>query len=417
MAAAIAPCGLMLAFVCTGVSAEGPVGPSAAGDARLQDHATDDWTPERMESAEPSPLRRPQPPEVPEGNGARSAAQQQQEEERGNAGYAPGWEPSGEELQPEPDWFYEITPPGDPSYSVPQADSVARHGSPPQAPDDYGRYAPFQRWSWFGDYLQYPVSTVGKLFYRQNGQDRVCTASVIQRNTIATAGHCVHDGSGRDRGGSASIVFCPSYAEAGVNPNLGCWPAVTWRTSEAWYNDGNLDRDYACVVLAPGGTVIADSVGHVTGWLGRAWNWPARNAVFQWGYPAGPPFTGNRIITTVSTEWYEVDMVPGDGQRSKYIGSDQTGGSSGGPWWLNMTHPDSAKEIDDTDDSPLTDPPGLVTSTPLINGVVSHSRCQGLCTAETEFSQELGSPPFRSTEDDPDESEDVFQACFVAGGI
>jgi hypothetical protein len=136
--------------------------------------------------------------------------------------------------------------------------------------------------------------------------------------------------------------------------------------------------------------------------------------VFQWGYPGAPPFTGNRIIATVSTEWYEVDIAPADKQKSKYIGSDQNGGSSGGPWMLGMAHLDGTKEAPDTDQSSVTDPTGL---TPWIYGVVSHSRCLGPCSPETIFTQELGSPPFRSSEVDVDESEDVFHACFVAGGI
>ena len=226
VAIAIAPSVLMLSLSSGGAFADGPVGPPSEG-AILQDKAAEDWTPERMERAVPPPLRRPMPTEVPEG--AAPSAAEEEEEEQGNPGYAPGWEPSSDEPQPDPDTFYEISP-GDPLSFAPKADGVARHGSPPSKPTDFARYAPFQRWTWFGDYLMYPISTVGKLFFRQNGQDRVCTAAVIQRNTIATAGHCIHDGSGSDSGGSSNIVFCPSFNEAGPNPNLGCWPAVTCKT-------------------------------------------------------------------------------------------------------------------------------------------------------------------------------------------
>ena len=41
---------------------------------------------------------------------------------------------------------------------------------PPGFPTDYINYAPFQRWSWFGKYLTYPTSTVGKLFFRVPGR-------------------------------------------------------------------------------------------------------------------------------------------------------------------------------------------------------------------------------------------------------
>jgi hypothetical protein len=132
------------------------------------------------------------------------------------------------------------------------------------------------------------------------------------------------------------------------------------------------------------------------------------------GYPQGAPFSGNIIISTTSVEWYEVDMGTGDGQVSKYIGNDQTGGSSGGPWWLNLRAP--SLEVADTDGSEITDP-GQGMSGPLLNGVNSHKRCNTAgCPAGSLFTQEMGSPPFRATNNDSNESEDVFAMCFNNGG-
>jgi hypothetical protein len=53
---------------------------------------------------------------------------------------------------------------------------------------------------------------------------------------------------------------------------------------------------------------------------------------------------------------------------------------------------------------------------PLLNGVNSHKRCTSAGCATGLFTQEMGSPQFRSTTADINESEDVFAACFNSGG-
>ena len=95
-------------------------------------------------------------------------------------------------------------------------------------------------------------------------------------------------------------------------------------------------------------------------------------------------------------------------QLSKYIGSDQTGGSSGGPWWLNFV---GQVEIAAVDASPITDP-AQGNSAPWINGVNSHKRCtQAGCPDASIFKNEMGSPQFRLSATDNNDSEDVFAIC------
>ena len=269
-------------------------------------------------------------------------------------GYAPGWRP-GAAAQPNADARVEIAL-DDKQYQQLLAGVLPQTAPPfvpPGAPADFGNYAPFQRFTWQqANNTVYPISTVGKLFFTQSGLNFVCSASVIQRSTLATAGHCVHDGSNNRAGWSTNVLFCPSFNPAG-SPR-GCWPGIVQSTSFQWFTANNIDRDIGCIVTSTVGTTLATSVGNVTGWLGRAWNWPSRQATFAWGYPQGPPFAGNRLITATSTEWYQLDLDPADPQLSKYIGNDMTGGSSGGPWWINHTH--SNVEIADTDASALTDP-------------------------------------------------------------
>ena len=64
-------------------------------------------------------------------------------------------------------------------------------------------------------------------------------------------------------------------------------------------------------------------------WTGRAWNWPSSQPTLAWGYPQGAPFAGNRLITTTSTEWYQLNRNASESQLSKYIGSESSRFSQG----------------------------------------------------------------------------------------
>jgi V8-like Glu-specific endopeptidase len=358
------------------------------------------WTEERLASAIPMDLAAAQEPGVPATPENPLAAGDAQ------PGWAPGAPPSAAfrlgaprrgDVQPQ------TTPPF----------------TPPTSPTDFGNYSPFQRWTHFGNYETFPISTLGKLFFTQRGVNFVCSASVIARNTIATAGHCLHDGSGVNAGYSTNVRFCPGFALAGAV--RGCWNGLTVVVSGNWFSFAATDRDFACAITAPTGSIFALPLGDVTGALGRTWNWPTRQAEIAYGYPAAAPFPGYHIIVATSTEWYEVNMTNGDGLMSKYIGSDLNGGSSGGPWWISIRHPNAAFDYGDTDGSGQTDPisfgVGAPGGGPYINGVNSHKRCNAAgCPAGSVFTQEMGSPQFTSTAADTDESEDVFATCFASGG-
>lgn len=388
------------------------------------------WTEDRMAGAIPMPV-----PNVDMPAGADSASSLTAEKslvEVGEPGFAPAWSPNSGQPQPDPMASYTLDELAD------MADAAPMQGSPPTNPLN-GPYAPFQRWTWYGSYVRQDTQMLGKLFFTIDSVDYVCTASVIGQGTIATAAHCLK--SDLDQNGSAETwhtnwLFCPSYYAGGVYPTRGCWSWTGAKVSSNWASQSALDRDYACIVTAPTGTVVNNKVGNVTGWAGRAWNFPSSQMEFSWGYPQGPtwpavpglggegprPFPGYNVITAASPEWYEVDMTAGDGQVSKYMGNDMTGGSSGGPWWLSIGH--RTKEYADTDGFSSTDPPGCgtldspcVPGGPYINGVNSHKRCLHDCwkpvaTAGIYF-QEMGSPQFRNTSGDTDESEDVFAWCLA----
>jgi hypothetical protein len=357
------------------------------------------WTAERMAAAKPMPLieRVAEPAEV-----GLVAIPKEPGGQRALPGYAPGWNPAAR--RPFVDSKRTITP-DHPLYPLAAGEPEPLHGAPGGNPRT-GPYGPFQRWTEFDPITSYPTSTHGKLFFTLPSGNWVCSATVINRNTLITAGHCNSDGAGNF---ATNRLFCPSYLN-GVNPARGCWSVVNSKTSAGWHLSGNPDNDYACLVTQPAGTVFASPIGDVTGWLGRAWNWSPSQAERTFGYPAAAPFNGLRLITTASTEWYNIDFVAG-GQVSKAIGSDLTGGSSGGSWVLGW----GGAEFADSDGSGATDP-----GANWVNGVNSHKRCLVNCSSPpTDFMgvfwQEMSSPPFLNTAA-ADESEDVVAVCSAVGG-
>jgi hypothetical protein len=363
------------------------------------------WTAARMKAARPMPI-----PTLTLDREAVEAAADEVEEAspfRALPGYSPGWRPGS---APHKNVKYYI-PVGHPMYPVTAAAADGfqpQHGTAPTNPKD-GPYGPFQRYTEFDPITSYPRSTHGKLYFTLPGQGNfVCSATVIHRGTLITAGHCNAAGSGGPL--ATNRLFCPSHRN-GVN-SRGCWSVIASKTSAGWLNNGDPDYDYACLVTQTTGTTIANRIGNVTGWLGRSWNFAPSQAVRTFGYPQAAPFSGGRLETTQSTEWYSHNFTAG-GQSSKIIGSDLTGGSSGGSWVLGWNNP--GNEAADTDGSANTDPGNL-----WVSGVNSHKRCSINCssppTATTGvFWQEMTSPPFMNTAA-TDESEDIIGVCFANGG-
>ena len=313
------------------------------------------WTPERMKSAKPMEL-----PVAPAGDGEAVALDAGSV---GEPGAAPGAAPGGKLLPA-------------PNIEALEASASLTHSMDPNA--DYP--PPYQRWTWFGRYTAYPMSTIGKMFFSQGGSNFVCSGATIHRDRVATAGHCVSNGSGVF---SSNVLFCPSYNAGGVNPTRGCWPGLNLATYSAWHNSGDIDYDLGAIYTGTNGTVHNNSIGNVTGWLGRAWNWSGESN-FSFGYPAANPFPGYHIIACVGPHWYNVNWNNPDPPHSKYIGCDATGGTSGGPWILGLGH--RAAEYGD----PFSDGDTDVEGTGFLNGTNSHRRnfgggggiCGGLCTAE-----------------------------------
>jgi V8-like Glu-specific endopeptidase len=192
----------------------------------------------------------------------------------------------------------------------------------------YSYPAPFTRWENFCSYTQYPFSAVGKLFFRRGGQSFVCSASSIGGCAIITAGHCLHAGNNAASGWATDVVFVPAYRD-GAAP-FGQWPARYSTVRGQWYANGiskGLSEDIGGAVLHKQNN---RTISQAVGWLGFAWNWPRVQHWVTMGYPAAPPFNGQR--QQISAGSYAYDGSVGASPAPMGIGSDLTGGSSGGPW-------------------------------------------------------------------------------------
>jgi hypothetical protein len=177
--------------------------------------------------------------------------------------------------------------------------------------------------------MVYPNSTHGKVFFRMGGASYVCSGTVIRiansRAAVITAGHCVDDPGG---GWATSWSFAPGYRN-GRAP-LGVWPAKVLWTFRAWGVKGDFTRDVGIAVI---GRRSGKALDAVVGARGLAWDLPRRQRFRAFGYPAAPPFNGEKLWVCESS--YGTDdpfFDGGEGLSPMGIGCDMTGGSSGGGW-------------------------------------------------------------------------------------
>lgn len=196
----------------------------------------------------------------------------------------------------------------------------------------YNYPPPNTRYEVFDSYKAYPYRCVGKLFFKRNGKSYVCSASSIGGDAIWTAGHCLHAGNNKGSGWSTNVIFVPAYKD-GSAP-YGQWHVKRSWVRTSWYKNGipkGLAQDM-------GGAIVYKKNGkrlsQVVGWLGFSWNFSKYQHWNQFGYPAASPFNGKRLITCGSSYAYNGNV--GASPSPIGVGSDLTGGSSGGPWVMKF---------------------------------------------------------------------------------
>lgn len=99
-------------------------------------------------------------------------------------------------------------------------------------------------------------------------------------------------------------------------------------TTSQWSGGGDLNYDAGFAVVSPvGGTTLTDKVGG----QGIAFSQSRGLTMYSFGYPAAAPYDGTDIA------WCHGQVADGPLGQSQDQGMlcDMTGGSSGGPWFLN----------------------------------------------------------------------------------
>jgi len=169
---------------------------------------------------------------------------------------------------------------------------------------------------------QAQTAAIGKLFTNAG----TCSASVISgKNIIVTAAHCCWDRTQKNWIGG--WTFAPGYNKG--NAPYGVFKYADARIPTAWINNGDIPSD-VCVIRLQN-----DAAGHpityYTGWLGRAWNFPAAQNMRSLGYPGN--IGGANNLDQCSAPSSAQPASCGSGVLN--MACNMTYGSSGGPWIMD----------------------------------------------------------------------------------
>jgi hypothetical protein len=189
---------------------------------------------------------------------------------------------------------------------------------------------------------RFPKRTHGKVFFRLDGQNFVCSGTSVKapnRSLVWTAGHCVYEPGLVVGGFATNWQFVPAYRRG--HAPFGEWPAQTLEATQQWKNsspvpgigiDPTYDFGAATVAPSPGGRRLQGVVGG----RGIAFNLSRDRRYHAFGYPAiRPPseFTGERMFRCDSRLTGN-DRTVGPPAALR-IACDMTSGSSGGGWVTN----------------------------------------------------------------------------------
>jgi V8-like Glu-specific endopeptidase len=176
----------------------------------------------------------------------------------------------------------------------------------------------------------YPLSTIGRVFLTNAaGQNLSCSGTAVvssNGSVVDTAGHCLYLYGSWMR----NVIFCPQY-ESGNTPH-GCWAARDLEVPSDWINarPNDYHHDFGMLIVASNNEGLLNDVVGGAGW---AYNQPANQTFYAYGYPAASPFDGQTRKScegAVGTPWQH------GGGNVISIPCGMTGGSSGGPWLIQI---------------------------------------------------------------------------------
>jgi hypothetical protein len=197
-----------------------------------------------------------------------------------------------------------------------------------------------------------PVIRSGKLYMAFGGTtyNFICSASLIGKSLLVTAAHCVHEYGQGANGWANKVKFVPiQYGSA--EPFLS-YESTQFLIPTPYYNGTDTctttgvvcNNDIALVALQNNSR--GQQAGDRVGYFGYAWN--------DYGFEAADPFfagvMGSEPLAAITQLGYpgshdgglklQVNNSRGGlnktGVENTWLGSAMTGGSSGGPWMLNL---------------------------------------------------------------------------------
>jgi hypothetical protein len=219
---------------------------------------------------------------------------------------------------------------------------------------------------------------VGKLFFDSPKGSMVCSATVVQdpahpgrSNLVWTAGHCVHAGAAG--GWYRNIAFVPAYndgaastaalkgAQRDVLAPYGVFWADWASTSDQWISTGaesggsGSPYDFAVLHVEPekgaGGKSLEETVGSAMPvWFGAP-SAKTVGTIGAWGYPAAPPFDGQRMYDCTGRSGRL--SLNAQAPTEYRLGCTMTAGSSGGGWFARQPDGKTAL-ISNTSIGPVT---------------------------------------------------------------
>ena len=182
----------------------------------------------------------------------------------------------------------------------------------------------------------YPYRAAGKLFFQTGSGTAVCTASLIRKGVAVTAAHCVSlFGANRFYTG---FQFVPAYnngtAPYGVSTAKNVYALTSYLNgTDSCATRGVVCRnDVAVIVLnLSGGSYVGTRTGfYGYGINGFGYNGSNQALINQLGYPVA--LDGGTLMQRTDSQGF----VSAANAGNTIIGSLQTGGSSGGPWLVNL---------------------------------------------------------------------------------
>lgn len=178
----------------------------------------------------------------------------------------------------------------------------------------------------------FPWSAQVRLFYAQTGGNFVCSGTMVDAQTVMTAGHCVHEGSGGNW--STGMTVSPSWD--GDDDAYGSSNGIHLHSYTGWTDNGDFDHDMGYIHLDR-------PIGFLTSWLGYGYNtsnsFYTSTTFHHAAYPGCSNWCAPSYAGCPNQMWYmfgPFDSTTANRLTANFASGNHTGGmSGGGAYYIN----------------------------------------------------------------------------------